>query len=142
MRTHRWKLLVVSALLLGVALGCNFSATTANISSVKLGKDKSVSSETSTFAPGDTIYAVGTVSNSPGKVKVKGVVAFDDVSGQTAGPVPGAEATVDLPGSGTATFTFTPPSVGWPAGKYKLEITMTDDNGKQVDHKTTAFTVS
>jgi hypothetical protein len=142
MRTHRWKLLVASALLLGVALGCNFSATTANISSVKLGKDKSVSSETSTFAPGDTIYAVGTVSNSPGKVKVKGVVAFDDVSGQTAGPVPGAEATVDLPGSGTATFTFTPPSVGWPAGKYKLEITMTDDNGKQVDHKTTAFTVS
>jgi hypothetical protein len=142
MRTTRWNLLVASALLIGVALGCNFSATTANISSVKLGKDKAVSSETSTFAPSDTIYAVGTVSNSPGKVKVKGVVAFDDVSGQTAGPVRGAEATVDLPGSGTATFTFTPPTVGWPAGKYKLEITMTDDNGKQVDQKTATFTVS
>ena len=142
MRTTRWNLLVASALLVGVALGCNFSATTANISSVKLGKDKAVSSETSTFAPSDTIYAVGAVSNSPGKVKVKGVVAFDDVSGQTAGPVPGAEATVDLPGSGTATFTFTPPSIGWPAGKYKLEITMTDDKGKQVDQKTATFTVS
>jgi hypothetical protein len=47
-----------------------------------------------------------------------------------------------LPGSGTATFTFTPPTVGWPAGKYKLEITMTDDNGKQVDQKTATFTVS
>jgi hypothetical protein len=141
-RTTRWNLLVASVLLIGVALGCNFSATTANISSVKLGKDKAVSSETSTFAPSDTIYAVGTVSNSPGKVKVKGVVAFDDVSGQTAGPVPGAEATVDLPGSGTATFTFTPPTVGWPAGKYKLEITMTDDSGKQVDQKTATFTVS
>src|SRR5256885_2716505 len=91
MRITRWNLLVASALLVGVALGCNFSATTANISSVKLGKDKAVSSETSTFAPSDTIYAVGAVSNSPGKVKVKGVVAFDDVSGQTAGPVPGAE---------------------------------------------------
>jgi hypothetical protein len=142
MRKTRWNLLVASALLVGIALGCNFSATTANISSLKLGKDKAVSSETSSFAPGDTIYAVGTVSNSPGKVKVKGVVAFDDVSGQTAGPVPGAEATVDLPGSGTATFTFTPPTVGWPAGKYKLEITMTDDNGKQVDQKTATFTVS
>ena len=142
MRKTRWNLLVASALLVGIALGCNFSATTANISSLKLGKDKAVSSETSSFAPGDTIYAIGTVSNSPGKVKVKGVVAFDDVSGQTAGPVPGAEATVDLPGSGTATFTFTPPTVGWPAGKYKLEITMTDDNGKQVDQKTATFTVS
>ena len=142
MRKTRWNLLVASALLVGIALGCNFSATTANISSLKLGKDKAVSSETSSFAPGDTIYAVGTVSNSPGKVKVKGVVAFDDVSGQTAGPVPGAEATVDLPGSGTATFTFTPTTVGWPAGKYKLEITMTDDNGKQVDQKTATFTVS
>ena len=142
MRKTRWNLLVASALLVGIALGCNFSATTANISSLKLGKDKAVSSETSSFAPGDTIYAVGTVSNSPGKVKVKGVVAFDDVSGQTAGPVPGAEATVDLPGSGTATVTFTPPTVGWPAGKYKLEITMTDDNGKQVDQKTATFTVS
>jgi hypothetical protein len=142
MRTTRWNLLVASAVLFGVALGCNFSATTANISSVKLGKDKAVSSETSTFSPGDTIYAVATVANSPGKVKVKGLVAFDDVSGQTAGPVPGADATVDLPGSGTATFTFTPPSVGWPAGKYKIEVTMTDDSGKQVDQKTATFTVS
>jgi hypothetical protein len=142
MRTIRWNLLVASIVLVGVALGCNFSATTAKISSVKLGKDKAVNSETSSFAPSDTIYAVGTVANSPGKVKVKGVVAFDDVSGQTAGPVPGAEATVDLPGSGTATFTFTPPSIGWPAGKYKIEVTMTDDNGKQVDQKTATFTVS
>src|SRR5207237_8874082 len=142
MRITRWNLLVASALLVGVALGCNFSATTANISSVKLGKDKAVSSETSSFAPSDTIYAVGAVSNSPGKVKVKGVVDFDDVSGQTAGPVPGAEATVDLLGRGTATFTFTPPSVGWPAGKYKLEVTMTDESGKQIDQKISTFTVS
>ena len=142
MRTTRWNLLVASAVLLGVALGCNFSATTANISSVKVGKDKAVSSETSGFAPSDTLYSVATISNAPGKVSVKGVVAFVDVSGQTAGPVRGAEATVELPGSGTATFTFTPPAVGWPAGKYKLEVTITDDNGKQIDQKTASFTVS
>ncbi len=142
MRSNRLNLLLASALLLSVALGCNFSATTANISGVKIGKDKAVNSETTTFAPSDTIYSVATISNSPGKVKVKGVVAFDDVAGQNAGPVPGADATVDLPGSGTATFTFTPPTVGWPAGKYKIEVTMTDDSGKQVDQKTATFTVS
>lgn len=142
MRRSRFNLLTASAILLGVALGCNFSATTANISGVKLGKDKAVSSETSTFAPNDAVYSVATISNSPGKVKVKGALMFEDVAGQTAGPVPGADATVDLPGSGTATFTFTPPSSGWPAGKYKLEVTMTDDKDKQVDQKSATFTVS
>lgn len=129
-------------LLAAIAMACNFSATTANISSIKLGKDKAVSSETSTFAPSDAVYGVAAISNSPGKVKVKGVVMFDDVAGQSAGPVPGADATVDLPSSGTATFTFTPPSSGWPSGKYKLEVTMTDDSGKQVDQKTASFSVS
>jgi hypothetical protein len=141
-RTTRWNLLIASAVLIAAALGCNFSASTANISSVKVGKDKAVSSETSDFAPRDTIYSVATISNAPGKVKVKGVVAFVDVAGQTAGPVPGAEATVELPGSGTATFTFTPPSIGWPAGKYKIEVTMTDDSGKQVDQKSATLNVS
>lgn len=142
MRTTRLNLLIASAVFIAVALGCNFSATTANISSVKIGKDKAVSSEASTFAPADTIYSVASISNAPGKVNVKGVVAFVDVSGQAAGPVPGAEATVELPGSGTATFTFTPPTVGWPAGKYKIDVTMTDENGKQVDQKSATFNVS
>ncbi len=136
------KFVFAITLLATVVMACNFSATTANISGVKLGKDKAVSSETSTFAPADAVYGVATISNSPGKVKVKGVVMFDDVAGQSAGPVPGADATVDLPGSGTATFTFTPPSSGWPSGKYKLEVTMTDDSGKQVDQKTSSFSIS
>ena len=116
--------------------------STANLSSLKVGKDKAVTSETSTFGPNDTIYAIGTVSNAPGKVKVKGLVAFDDVAGQQPGPVPGAETTVDLPGSGTAIYTFTPPPNGWPNGKYKVEVTMMDDSGTQKDQKTASFTVS
>ena len=126
--------------MLVVVLACSMS--TANLSSLKVGKDKAVTSETSTFGPNDTIYAIGTVSNAPGKVKVKGLVAFDDVAGQQPGPVPGAETTVDLPGSGTAIYTFTPPPSGWPNGKYKVEVTMMDDSGTQKDQKTATFTVS
>jgi|SRR5580765_388368 len=140
MRKSTINLMICSALLLGAVVACSFSS--ANLSSLKVGKDKTVSSETSTFAANDTIYAVGTVSNAPGKVKVKGLLAFEDVEGQKPGPIPGLEKTLDLDGSGTATYTFTPPPDGWPKGKYKIEVTLIDDSGAQKDQKTSSFTVS
>lgn len=128
-------------LLIVVALACNFSASTANISSLKLGKDKSISQETSSFATDDTIYAVAVISNAPGKVKVKGRLVIDEVEGQQSGPIPGLEATVDLAGSGTATFNFSP-TTAWPKGKYKLEVLMMNEEGEQKDQKAASFTVS
>jgi hypothetical protein len=135
-----YKFALASGLLLMVILAC--SATTANLSSVKVSKDKSGGPETSSFAADDTIYVVGTVSNAPGKVKVKGALAFEDVEGQKPGPIPGLEKTLDLEGSGTATYTFTPPPSGWPKGKYKVEVTMMDDSGQQKDQKSASFTIS
>jgi hypothetical protein len=127
-------------LLLVVILACN--ASTANLSSLKIGKDKAVSSESSSFGANDTVYAVGTVSNAPGKVKVKGLLAFEDVEGQKQGPIPGLEKTLELEGSGTATYTFTPPPDGWPKGKYKIEVILMDESGAQKDQKTATFSVS
>jgi len=140
MRKPKTNLLICGGIVLAVLVACSYS--TANISGLKLGKDKAVASETSSFAPNDTIYAVGTVANAPGAVKVKGLLAFEDVEGQQAGPIPGLEKTLDLPGSGTATYSFTPPASGWPKGKYKIEVTLMDDSGAQKDQKTATFTVS
>ena len=125
-------------LLLILAIACT---TETAIKSVKLGKDKDVTTETATYAAGDTVYAVAAVS-SAGKVKVTGHLLFDEVEGQTKGPIPGAEATVDLPSSGTANFNFTPPGAGWPKGKYTLEVVLTDDAGAQKGTKSANFTVS
>jgi hypothetical protein len=136
----RFNFVLATGLLLVVVLACN--VTTANLSSVKIGKDKAVNSESSSFGPNDTVYAVGTVSNAPGKVKVKGLLAFEDVEGQKQGPIPGLEKTLDLEGSGTATYSFTPPPDGWPKGKYKIEVTLMDDSGAQKDQKSATFTVS
>jgi len=122
------------------ALSCSFS--TAHLSSLKVGKDKAISQEASTFEPNDTVYAVATVSNAPGKVKVKGRLVVEDVPGQQTGPIPGLEKTLDLEGSGTATFTFTPPPDGWPKGKYKIEAVMMNEKGEQKDQKSASFSVS
>ena len=142
MQTKRWNLMLGLGFLLVTALACSFSASTANISGLKLGKDKDVSQESSSFGAKDTLYAVATISNAPGAVKVKGRLVIEDVAGQQSGPIPGLEKTLDLPGSTTASFTFSPPTAGWPAGKYKLEVLMLNEAGEQKDQKTASFTVS
>lgn len=141
MRTMRWGLAISFGLLL-FATACNFSVSTANISELKLGKDQAVSQETNSFGANDTVYSVATISNAPGAVKVKGRLVIEDVAGEQSGPIPGLEKTVDLPGSGTATFTFTPPPDGFPKGKYKVEVLMLNEGGEQKDQKTASFTVS
>ena len=140
--TKRWSLAPVLLLLLVAASACSFNMTTANISSLKLGKDKGVTQETSSFGADDTVYAVAEISNVPGKVKVTGRLVVDDVPGQQSGPIPGLSKTLDLPGSGTADFTFSPPAAGWQKGKYKMEVLMLNEDGEQKDQKSASFTVS
>ena len=137
MQTPRSILVISLGLLVVLALACKFSASTANISGLKIGKDKTVSTETSTFAPNDTVYAVATISNAISKVKVKGRLVPEDAPGEK-----GPEDTVELPSSGTATFTFTPPASGFPPGKYKVEVIMMNEEGEQKDTKSATFTVS
>lgn len=140
MRTNRFNFAIASGLLAVAVLAC--SASTANISSLKIGKDKEVGQETSGFGANDPVYGVATISNAPGKVKVKGRLVVEDVPGQQTGPIPSLEKTLDLDGSGTATFSFTPPPDGWPKGKYKLEVIMMNEAGEQKDQKSASFTVS
>ena|ERR1700686_3098046 len=137
MKKPRSILAISLGLLVVLALACKFSASTANISGLKIGKDKVVATESGTFAPNDTVYAVATIGNAPGKVKVKGRLVVEDAPGEK-----GPEETVELPGSGTATFTFTPPASGFPAGKYKIEVILMDESGEQKDQKAASFTVS
>jgi hypothetical protein len=134
------KLSVIPALgALLLASACNFN--TAHISSLKLGKDKAATQPTTTFAPSDTIYGVAEIGNA-GKTTEKVRLIIVDVAGQQPGPIPGLETSVALDSSGTANFNFTPPTAGWPAGKYKFEVSMMDEGGVQKDQKTVDFTVA
>lgn len=131
-------------MLSGLALVLALAAckeTPTGITSMKLGKDKDATAETSTYATGDTVFAVAAVS-STGKVKVTGRLLVDEVEGQAKGPIPGLDTTIDLASSGTANFNYTPPTAGWPKGKYTLEVVVTDEAGAQKDKKSANFTVS
>ena len=140
MAKTKFNFAVTAGLMLLVLLACNLS--TVRLSSLKIGKDKAVSSESNTFEPNQTVYVIGEVSNAPGKVKVKGLLAIEDVEGQKPGPIPGLEKTLELDGSGSARYSFTPPPEGWPKGKYKIEVTLMDGSGARKDQKSATFTVS
>lgn len=143
MNGKRWNLACALGLVLATMLACSFSFTTANLSSLKVSKSKSASTTDSSFGPKDLIYVVADVSNSPGKIKLKGRLLADSIEGYTSGTVlPGAETTIDMPGSGTGTFTFTPNAGGWPNGSYKVEVSMLTENGEQKDQKSATFSVS
>jgi hypothetical protein len=144
MRTNRWNLALALSVILVVALACNYSFTTANISKLKLGKDKDVKTETDKFGPNDTVYGVATISNTSSKQKVKIRLLYDDVKGQDSGKLfPGTEASSVINGASDVPLNFTPPPGGWSNGRYKVEFTMHDEAGnKQVDQETATFTVS
>lgn len=125
---------IALCLLVFIALGCNFS--TANMSSLKVGKDKAVSSETTNFKPGDTIYGIAAVSNNPGKVKVNFTLA--DSTGKT---LPGSEVSLDIDGDGTANYTLPLPD-SFDTGSYKLTADMLNESGEKKDSKTVNITVA
>src|SRR5689334_4885650 len=107
MKMRKWSLVSGMALLLAVGAACHF--TTANISKLMLSKDEKGETETSTFAPGDTVYARASISNVPSKVTVKWQLIAEKVQGQSDNfHVPTLDKSFDVPNSGDATYTLTP----------------------------------
>jgi hypothetical protein len=144
MRIHTRTVVVWTTLLLLLMMGasaCSF--TTANISSLKLSKEKGGTTEASTFAPDETIYARATVSNVPSKVTLKIQFITEDVEGQPKNaPVPSFDKSFDLPSDGYVDYYVSPPPQGWPEGKYRIATTMHIESGEQKDQESATFTVA
>ena len=141
MNIRKWSVVVGVAVLLAITSACSF--TTANISSLKLSKDKEGKTETTSYAPSETIYAKATVSNVPSKVTLKFRVFTDDVEGQPKNaPVPNFDKSFEIPNDGYVDYYLSPPPAGWPVGKYRIDVTMHVESGEQKDQETTSFTVS
>ena len=138
MKTNKWSFALAVGMFIAVVLAC--SASTANISSLKIASDEDGKNEKKSFKPGEKLYVVATVSNNPGKVQLKFRILNDDVKGETSGtPVPGLEKTLDVEGSRPAFFWVTLPPGGDINGRYKAEVSMLNEKGEQKDQKTGTF---
>ena len=129
------------ALAIFIIQGCNVS--TANMSSFKTFSDKEGKTETTSFKAGETIYARATISNNPGKVKVKFsmIPDFDLEDLKKGESIKDLEKVVDIDGDGVATYNFTP-TVAFPGGTFKINADMINDAGEKKDSKTATLTVA
>jgi len=138
--TNKINFTAAFGILMLISLACSFS--TANLSEIKFGKDDSASNPGTKFKPEDEIFAVTSVNNADGKNKVKFRLLFDEVEGAKSGTVAyKAEKELEVEGSREVFFNFSVQS-GIVPGSYKTEVILTGEDGKELDRKTAAFTVS
>lgn len=130
MKKH-FNSIIAIAVLVFIAMACNASFTTANISSFNFGKNDKAEPATTSFNQGEKVYAVAVVSNSMSKTKVRFKVE------NTKGGGTPLTKDVDLESSGSAYLEITN-IVG---GDYKAEATLLDESGKEIDKKSGTFSV-
>jgi hypothetical protein len=124
------------------SMACNFSFSTANLSEIKLGKDKNASGAATTFKPDDEIFAVSAINNAMSKSKVKFRLTFDKAEGAQTGAVAyKLEKEMEVEGSREIWFNFSVPG-GFAPGSYKIEAVLSGEDGKELDRKTSSFGIA
>ncbi|PYS47448.1 MAG: hypothetical protein DMF68_15945 [Acidobacteria bacterium] len=135
----RRSTLIGLTLLLTWVAGCKVSCTTANISSLKITKDKEGNVPTKEFSNGDTIYVTATVSNNGSNVTLKVSFFAEKAAGLKENtPLSQFDKSIDISGNNYATYNLTPHD--FPAGLYRVEVVMLY-NGDQKDKKSDTFTI-
>lgn len=91
-----------------------------------VGPDQKVTAPTTEFAPADTIYAAVSTSGTAASAELDAKWTYQD--GQTVNE---SKQTIAPNGDAVTSFHISKPN-GWPAGNYKVEISL---NGSQVASK-------
>ena len=104
-------------------LACGFNFSTANISEAKLAKDEAGDETTTTFAQGDSFYAIVEVANAPDDTAVKAEWTAVEADGVEPNFVIGEK---ELAGGGTLTFSLNNDQL-WPVGQYKVDLYLNDE---------------
>ena len=135
---RRLTLLLLLCTLAVAVSACEFSASTATITSAELARgyaDGKATDTSATFAPSDTpLHYVVTLGSAPDDTKVKAVWTIVD-AGDGKFKDQKLDETELQSGSGVLNFTLAGKQ-DWPVGKYKVDLFLND----KLD-RTTDFTV-
>jgi len=127
-------LLLLCTLAVAVS-ACEFSASTASITSAELARgyaDGKATDTSATFAPSDTpLHYVVTLGNAPDDTKVKAVWTIVD-AGDGKFKDQKLDETELQSGSGVLNFTLAGKQE-WPIGKYKVDLFLNDKLDRTAD---------
>jgi hypothetical protein len=118
MKNKLYLVLCLAALLLA-SLACNFSASTANISSAFMAKDQDGTQPTEVFTSDETFYCIVQLANAPDDTNLKAV--WTAVNAENTDPNLQINETEITSGDGQVYFQLNNNSP-WPTGDYKVDI--------------------
>lgn len=118
------RVLLVVTVLIGAALACEFSASTARIGNAYTTANPDSGSATTVFAPDQVFYAIVELKNAPDDTTVKAIWTAVNVEGVEPNFYI-AETTLSS-GDGTLTFELSNDNL-WPGGQYKVDLYLNDE---------------
>ncbi len=122
---------VIALTVLGAA--CSFS--TAKLGELKFAKNDKAGAAATNFDVGDKIFVVATPTGAIGTHKVKFTLKMEGPNVKPGSDTVTQEVKVD--GNDPATFSFTA-AMG---GTVKVDVSLTDESGKEFDKKSGSFTI-
>jgi len=124
MRSKKLSILLAVLALIVSTLACSFGASEPTLGNVRTAKDEKGEQLSSVFSTTDTIYVLGDISNGKKGNVVSSKWMVSSVEGYDPGYViDSVDYTLDQDSfSYAVNFYFQPPTGGWPAGKYKVEV--------------------
>jgi hypothetical protein len=132
---RRLALLILLCTLAVAVSACEFSASTATITSAELARgyaDGKAIDPSATFAPSDTpLHYVVTLGNAPDDTKVKAIWTIVD-AGDGNFKDQKLDETELQSGSGVLNFTLAG-TQEWPTGKYKVDLFLNDKLDRTAD---------
>lgn len=121
---------------------CSVSFSTAKLGEMKLGTSKNPTTSMSSFKAEDEIFVAIPTEGAMGAHKVKFRLLADKVEGISAGSVAyKIEKELSVDGNQTVNFNFSVPG-GFVPGSYNVEVSLAGEDGKELDKKSAAFTVT
>ncbi len=127
-------IVVTFCAIIAITSACSF--TTAKLAKIDFGKNEKASPSTTTFDVGDKVYIVSEVTGAMGKHKMKFDIAYEAPAGEKVTSPPFSKET-EFDGS-TSPYLFVPATL---PGTYKVDVTLSDESGKQIDKKSGTYTV-
>lgn len=131
-KSLRWTAFIMGMLVLS-AMACSFNFSTAKINNARLATDEDGNNKQTTFAIGDTIYAVMDLDNAPSDTKVEATWYMVEVEGVEPNTKINDEPVAVETGSGSVWFSLDTNTVGLTTGKYKVEIALNGEKEKTLD---------
>jgi hypothetical protein len=135
-RLFRWPVWIAAALLIGAALACSVTYSTAHFENAALFRDANGETRTRSFKIDETFYCIVDLKDTgaeplPVKMEMVQIVTHEDGTQEAI-----VTTSEDYDSRSTKLiFTLTPPAAGWAKGDYQVRLYLDGEKKQALDFK-------